>query len=307
MVFSPAGRAKNFAIVSSLQQIPIPALRIGSHEFAWGSRTYVMGVVNVTPDSFSGDGVLSVTPGPGDTREAVELALRMEDEGADIIDVGGESSRPPGLYKGSKPISADEEIGRVVPVIEALGDRAGIPISIDTRKATVAAAAIEAGAVLCNDVSMLGDPGMAAVIADAGVGVIVSHIRPGGHRGDVVADVIDDLRSAVDVLTGAGVDRSSIVADPGIGFAKTGVQSIELMRSISHLRAELALPVLLGSSRKSFIGMVTGESVENREFGTAATVALAVQGGADIVRVHDVKSMVSVVRMSDAIVRGRDD
>ena len=266
-----------------------------------------MGVVNVTPDSFSGDGVLSAARGAGGVGEAVEQALRVEDEGADIIDVGGESSRPPGVYQGAISISTDEEIDRVVPVIEALSGRVSTPISIDTRKAAVAAAAIEVGAVLANDVSMLGDPEMASVISGAGVGVVVSHIRPGGHRDDVVSDVLDDLGSAVELLTGAGVDRTSIVADPGIGFAKTAAQSVELMRNISRLRADLALPLLVGSSRKSFIGSVTGEPLESREFGTAATVALAIQRGVDIVRVHDVKNMASVVRMSDAIVRGRDD
>lgn len=295
--------------MSFLHQGLLPPLRIGGHEFAWGSRTYIMGVVNVTPDSFSGDGIL---PGHADRdgskniRAALELALRMEDEGADIVDVGGESSRPAGVYHDAKPVAADDEIARVVPVIDALVARLGVPVSIDTRKAVVAAAAIEAGAVLANDVSMLGDPDMAGVIADKGFAIVVSHIRPGGHKGDVVADVLDDLRSAVDSLVDAGVDRSSVVADPGIGFAKTAPQSVQIMRNIPRLRSELALPILVGTSRKSFIGSVTGEAVAHRRFGTAATVALAVQGGADIVRVHDVEDMASVVKMSDAIVRGWD-
>jgi dihydropteroate synthase len=264
-----------------------------------------MGVVNVTPDSFSGDGILPGQPSPNSTRLAVELALRMEDEGADIIDVGGESTRPPGIYQGAEPVAVDDEIARVIPVIDALVERLGVPVSIDTRKAAVAEAAIEAGAALANDVSMLGDPEMAGVIAGRGVAIVVSHIRRGGHKGNVVADVVVDLRSAINALVLAGVGRSNILADPGIGFAKTASQSIEVMRNISVLRSELALPVLIGSSRKSFIGSVTGEPIEDRRFGTAATVALAVQGGADIVRVHDVKEMASVVKMSDAIVRGR--
>ena len=268
-----------------------------------------MGVVNVTPDSFSGDGILpggTDGDGPEIVRGAVELALRMEDEGADVIDVGGESSRPAGMYQGAKPVSADDEIARVVPVIDALVTRLGVPVSIDTRKAVVATAAIEAGAVIANDVSMLGDSAMAGVIAERGVAIVVSHIRPGGHRGNVVEDVLDDLQLAVETLTGAGVVRSRVIIDPGIGFAKTASQSVEVMRNIARLRKELALPVLVGASRKSFIGSVTGEAVEDRSFGTAATVALAVQGGADIVRVHDVKEMANVVRMSDAIVRGWD-
>ena len=270
-----------------------------------------MGVVNVTPDSFSGDGILpggadADSEGAGNVRGAVDLALRMEDEGADVIDVGGESSRPAGMYQGAKPVSADDEIARVVPVIDALVTRLGVPVSIDTRKAVVATAAIEAGAVIANDVSMLGDSAMAGVIAERGVAIVVSHIRPGGHRGNVVEDVLDDLQLAVETLTGAGVVRSRVIVDPGIGFAKTASQSVEVMRNIARLRKELALPVLIGASRKSFIGSVTGEAVEDRSFGTAATVALAVQGGADIVRVHDVKEMANVVRMSDAIVRGWD-
>lgn len=262
-----------------------------------------MGIVNVTPDSFSGDGILPTQPGTGTVQGAVDLALKMEAEGADIIDVGGESSRPKNVYHDAEPVDSGIEIGRVVPVIEALVSRLGIPVSIDTRKGAVAVAAIEAGAVVANDVSMLGDPDMAGVVAESGVPIVVSHIRPGGHTGNVVADVIVDLRSAINTLVIAGVERTNIVADPGIGFAKTAQHSIELMRNISMLRRELALPVLIGSSRKSFIGSITGEDVENRQFGTAATVALAVQGGADVVRVHDVKEMVSVVRMSDAIVR----
>lgn len=292
--------------MSFLHQEPLLALRIGGHDFVWGTRTYIMGVVNATPDSFSGDGVLPGPPGPNSIQGAVDLAFRMEDEGADIIDVGGESTRPPGVYPDAKPVSADDEIARVVPVIEAQVGRLEVPISIDTRKAAVAAAAIAAGAALANDVSLLEDRDMAGVVAEKGVPIVVSHIRPGGHRGDVVADVISDLGSAIGVLVDAGADRSSVVVDPGIGFAKTAPQSVELMRNIARLRKELALPILVGSSRKSFIGAVTGEAVENRRFGTAATVALAVQGGADIVRVHDVKEMASVTRMSDAIVRGWD-
>ena len=262
-----------------------------------------MGVVNATPDSFSGDGVL---PDSSDSQLAIDQALRMEDEGADLIDIGGESTRPASVYPDARPVSAEEEIARVIPIIEALNRRLAIPISIDSRKAEVAAAAIEAGASMSNDVSMLGDPAMAAVVAKKDVPIVVSHIRIGGHRGDVVADVFYDLGSAVDLLLAAGVNHSRILVDPGIGFAKTAQQSILLLRNITALRAKLAAPVLVGTSRKSFIGAVTGEPVEDRAHGSAATVALAIQGGADIVRVHDVKDMSNVVKMSDAIVRGWD-
>ena len=278
----------------------ISSSNIGAHEFIWGERTYVMGVVNVTPDSFSGDGVLSVI---GDVQSAIDQALRMEDEGADIIDIGGESTRPASIYPDAQPVSDDDEISRVIPVIEGLISRLNIPISIDTRKASVARVAVRAGAALINDVSMLEDPQMVRVISDMGVPIILSHIRKNGHQDDVVNEVIDDLRVAANDLKKAKVSQSKIIIDPGIGFAKTADQSIALLRNIHRLRAEFELPVLIGTSRKSFIGSVTNESVEDRRFGTAATVAWAVTAGVDIVRVHDVLEMVKVVKMTDTLAR----
>ena len=278
----------------------ISSSNIGAHEFNWGERTYVMGVVNVTPDSFSGDGVLSVI---GDVQSAIDQALRMEDEGADIIDIGGESTRPASIYPDAQPVSDDDEISRVIPVIEGLISRLNIPISIDTRKASVARVAVRSGAALINDVSMLEDPQMVRVISDMGVPIILSHIRKNGHQDDVVNDVIDDLRVAAGDLKKAKVSQSKIIIDPGIGFAKNADQSIALLRNIHRLRAEFELPVLIGTSRKSFIGSVTNESVEDRRFGTAATVAWAVTAGVDIVRVHDVLEMVKVVKMTDTLAR----
>jgi dihydropteroate synthase len=276
------------------------SLVIGDSKFVWGERTYIMGIVNATPDSFSGDGVLPTT---GDIQNAVDQALRMEDEGADIIDVGGESTRPPSLYPDAKPVDSDDEIRRVVPIIEALAGRLDVPISIDTRKASVVLAAVDVGAAIANDVSMLGDPEMVGIVASTQVPVIVSHIRQGGHKGYIVQDVLSDLEGSIDQLIAVRVGRSKIIIDPGLGFAKTTEQSLDLMRSIDRIRDDLKLPVLIGSSRKSFIGSVTGEPVEDRLFGTAATIAFAIQSGADIVRVHDVKEMVSVVKMSDELVR----
>ena len=278
----------------------ISSSNIGAHEFIWGERTYVMGVVNVTPDSFSGDGVLSVI---GDVQSAIDQALRMEDEGADIIDIGGESTRPASIYPDAQPVSDDDEISRVIPVIEGLISRLNIPISIDTRKASVARVAVRSGAALINDVSMLEDPQMVRVISDMGVPIILSHIRKNGHQDDVVNEVIDDLRVAASDLKKAKVSQSKIIIDPGIGFAKNADQSIALLRNIHRLRAEFELPVLIGTSRKSFIGSVTNESVEDRRFGTAATVAWAVIAGVDIVRVHDVLEMVKVVKMTDTLAR----
>ena len=278
----------------------ISSSNIGAHEFIWGERTYVMGVVNVTPDSFSGDGVLSVI---GDVQSAIDQALRMEDEGADIIDIGGESTRPVSIYPDAQPVSDDDEISRVIPVIDGLISRLNIPISIDTRKASVARVAVRSGAALINDVSMLEDPQMVRVISDMGVPIILSHIRKNGHQDDVVNEVIDDLRVAANDLKKAKVSQSKIIIDPGIGFAKNADQSIALLRNIHRLRAEFELPVLIGTSRKSFIGSVTNESVEDRRFGTAATVAWAVIAGVDIVRVHDVLEMVKVVKMTDTLAR----
>ena len=278
----------------------ISSSNIGAHEFIWGERTYVMGVVNVTPDSFSGDGVLSVI---GDVQSAIDQALRMEDEGADIIDIGGESTRPVSIYPDAQPVSDDDEISRVIPVIDGLITRLDIPISIDTRKASVARVAVRAGAALINDVSMMEDPQMTRVISDMGVPIILSHIRKNGHQDDVVNDVIDDLRGAVKDLKKSKVSQSQIIIDPGIGFAKNADQSIALLRDIHRFRAEFELPVLIGTSRKSFIGSVTDETVEDRRFGTAATVAWAVTSGVDIVRVHDVLEMVKVVKMSDTLSR----
>ena len=278
----------------------ISSSNIGAHEFIWGERTFVMGVVNVTPDSFSGDGVLSVI---GDVQSAIDQALRMEDEGADIIDIGGESTRPVSIYPDAQPVSDDDEISRVIPVIEGLISRVNIPISIDTRKASVARVAVRAGAALINDVSMLEDPQMIRVISDVGVPIILSHIRKNGHQDDVVNEVIDDLHGAVNDLKKSKVSQSQIIIDPGIGFAKNSDQSIALLRDIHRFRTEFELPVLIGTSRKSFIGSVTDETVEDRRFGTAATVAWAVTAGVDIVRVHDVLEMVKVVKMSDTLGR----
>ena len=291
LVSDPSALSKPTVISSS---------NIGAHEFIWGERTYVMGVVNATTDSFSGDGVLSVI---GDVQSAIDQALRMEDEGADIIDIGGESTRPVSIYPDALPVSDDDEISRVIPVIDGLITRLDIPISIDTRKASVARVAVRAGAALINDVSMMEDPQMIRVISDMGVPIILSHIRKNGHQDDVVNDVIDDLRGAVNDLKKATVSQSKIIIDPGIGFAKNAGQSIALLRDIHRFRAEFELPVLMGTSRKSFIGSVTDETVEDRRFGTAATVAWAVTAGVDIVRVHDVLEMVKVVKMSDTLAR----
>jgi dihydropteroate synthase len=262
--------------------------RCGGVEFRWGERTYVMGVLNVTPDSFSGDGV------GDDIKTALAQARRLADEGADIIDVGGESTRP-----GSAPVSADEEIRRVVPVVERLAGELSVPLSIDTYKSAVASEAVKAGARMINDVwGLKKDPELASVAAEAGVPlVLLSHLQ-GNVPGDILAAVISDLERGIKQATEAGVARHNIIIDPGIGFGKSVAQNLELIRRLGELNS-LGRPILLGSSRK----FMTGLPFDQRLEATAATVAIAIANGADMVRVHDVRQMVQVCRMSDAIIR----
>ncbi|HVH64486.1 MAG TPA: dihydropteroate synthase [Candidatus Acidoferrum sp.] len=268
--------------------------RIGGRDFLWGSRTYVMGIVNVTPDSFSGDGLM-------DLEAAVTRARQMEEEGADLLDIGGESTRPetwsaPGLPEAN-------ELARVLPIIEAVVDAVSIPLSIDTYKSEVAARAIAAGASLVNDVwGLKRDPKMAASVERAGVPVVLMHNQPGGGYRELISDIADGLQESVQLARSAGIRDERLILDPGIGFGKTREENLEIIRRLPELRA-LGFPVLIGPSRKSFIGKTLDLPVGERLEGTAAAVALGIAGGADIVRVHDVKPMVRVARMADAIVR----
>jgi dihydropteroate synthase len=262
-----------------------------------GERTLVMGVLNVTPDSFSDGGALATA------EAAVEKGLRLFADGADWVDVGGESTRP-----GARPVSAEEEIARVVPVVAGLRRRGGGPISVDTTKASVARAALDAGADLVNDVSGFGyDPAMASLVAERGVPAVLMHLRGSfaamhaapSYR-DVVAEVVAELGAAIERARGAGVPRERLVVDPGIGFSKDAVHSLEVLRRIDELRV-LDRPILVGPSRKSFIGAVLDAPVGRRLMGTAAAVAACVLGGAHVVRVHDVAEMAEVARVCDAI------
>ncbi|MCH9010807.1 MAG: dihydropteroate synthase [Chloroflexi bacterium] len=272
--------------------------RIGNRDFVWGSRTFVMGVINLTPDSFSGDGI------GGNVEVAVRMALRFQEEGADLIDVGGESTRPPAMYGGSRPISDEEELARVVPVIEALKQEIDVPISVDTYKAGVAAEAVNAGASIINDVwGFRRDPEMAGVAARSGVPVVLMHNQDHTRYDDLVPDIISELGKMTDNAVSSGVKPENIILDPGMGFGKTAEHNLEILRRLEELGV-LGRPLLIGMSRKSTIGHVLGLPVEERVEGSSATVALSIAGGADIVRVHDVKEMVRVARMSDAIVRG---
>ena len=259
----------------------------------WGTRTYVMGVINVTPDSFSGDGLGSDLPA------IVEQALRFEAEGADFLDVGAESTRP-----GSVPLSADEELGRLLPALEAIAPRVSIPISVDTYKSQVARRAVEAGAAVINDVwGLQADPLLAQVAAETGALLVLMHNLEDRRYRDLLPDILASLSRSAGLAQDAGVSDGNIVLDPGIGFGKTPDHNLELLRQLSEVK-ELGYPLLVGTSRKSTIGLVLDLPPDQRMEGTAATVALAIAGGADIIRVHDVKEMVRVCRMSDAVVRG---
>ena len=277
--------------------------KIGGRTFIWGSRTYIMGIVNVTPDSFSGDGTMR------DQRDwvnhSVDLALQMEDEGADIIDVGGESTRPPSVYPDARPIPAEEETDRVLPVISALAQRCSVPISIDSRKAEVANAALSAGASMANDVSMLSDPEMAETVATHDALIVISHIRPRAQYDNVIGEIVAELETAIESVRSAGVNGSRIIVDPGIGFAKNAGHSLKALRHLDVIKSDLGdLPILVGSSRKSFIGAILDAEPEDRVEGNAASTALAVAKGVDIVRVHEVREMARVAKVADAIVRG---
>jgi dihydropteroate synthase len=253
-----------------------------------------MGIVNVTPDSFSGDGVMSA-------EQAVNQARQMEEDGADLIDIGGESTRPE-TWSGAG-LAAAEELARVLPVVEGVVQAVSVPVSIDSYKAEVAQGAIEAGASLVNDVwGLMRDPRMAATAARAGVSVVLMHNKPGGGYTDLLGEIGRALGESLAVARTVGINQERIILDPGIGFGKTREQNLEIIRRLPELR-RLGFPLLIGPSRKSFIGKTLDLPVYDRLEGTAAAVALSIAGGADIVRVHDVKAMARVARMSDAIVR----
>ena len=253
-----------------------------------------MGILNLSPDSFSGDGL------GDDVEAAVARAKRLVDDGADIIDIGGESTRP-----GAQPVSVDEELRRVIPIIKRLAGELLVPLSIDTYKSAVASRAVKAGARMINDVwGLRQDPQLARVAAEAGVPIIlVSNQRDIACR-DIVTEVISSLEESIKQAMEAGVTCENIIIDPGIGFGKSAGQNLEIIHRLGEFRV-LGRPILLGTSRKSTIGVVLDVPPSQRLEGTAATVAIGIANGADIVRVHDVRQMVRVCRMSDAIIRRR--
>lgn len=275
--------------------VPLP----GGASLALGERTLVMAIVNVTPDSFAG--------GITDPTAAAEAALRAEADGADIIDLGGESTRP-----GADPVDAGEELRRIVPVLERLGPRLKIPLSIDTYKAAVARVALQAGAAIVNDISGLRfDPALAGVAAEAGAALVLMHTRgrpqsmmAEARYDDVVADVVDELGGSMAAAEAAGVARDRLIVDPGIGFAKRPEHSYGVLARLSEIAAGLGRPLLVGASRKSFLRAGSGaRQAADRDWATAGAVAAAVLGGAHIVRVHAVAEMVQVVRVADEIRR----
>ncbi len=281
----------------------LPPTNWANHRLTWGQRTYVMGIVNVTPDSFSGDGLAAESLAEDALiRRAITQAQKFVAEGSTFIDVGGESTRP-----HAQPVSAEQELARVIPVIAAL--REALPeeaiLSIDTYKAEVAEQALRAGAHVINDIwGLRHDPAMAAVAAAYGVPVVLMANMRGYQKREIVSDVMRFLAGSIERALAAGVAWERIIVDPGIGFGMTPQEDLTMLRRLGELRA-LGRPILLGTSRKSHIGRVLGglPAAERLE-GTAASVALGIAQGADIVRVHDVHEMMRVVRMSDAIVRG---
>ena len=262
---------------------------IGGKPFEWGSRTYVMGIVNVTPDSFSGDGLGS------DAGAAVEQGLRMVAHGADLLDVGGESTRP-----GHVPVTAAEEIERTESVVRRLAGAAGVPVSIDTYKVEVAEVAVAAGATILNDVwGLERSPAIADLAARHECALVLMHNQEGtDYTGDLMDAIKGFLQRAVDRALRAGVPKEKVIVDPGIGFGKTADHNWEVMRRLTELR-ELGQPILVGTSRKSFIGKLLDLPADDRLEGTMATVVAAVLRGADIVRVHDVAQMTRAVRAAD--------
>jgi dihydropteroate synthase len=271
--------------------------RIGDRTFRWGERTFVMGIHNVTPDSFSGDGLLATGRDP--VEEAVERGREMVAEGADLLDVGGESTRP-----GHTDVAEDDEMRRVVPVVAALHDALPhVPLSVDTTKPGVAEAALDAGAAMINDVwGVRPDDALRRLAAARGVPIVLMHNRAAPIYTNLMAEIVSDLQAAIDRAVAAGVPRDAIIVDPGFGFGKTAEHNLVLLRELGALRA-LRRPILLGTSRKSTLGLVLDLPPAERVEATVATTVLGIAAGVDMVRVHDVRENVRAARMTDAVTR----
>lgn len=295
--------------------IKTQVLEVGGKRFEWGARTYVMGIINLTEDSFSGDGLLSGLPGREDfVQNALRQGRAFYTAGVDILDIGGESTRP-----GSVPTPVEQELERVVPVIKVLAEELDVIISVDTYKSQVAEAALQVGARMVNDVwGFRADPMLADVVARYQAPAILMHNRSSWVHAEIkdklggryigmayenlVEDIQRELMESVRLAKEAGIPDAHIILDPGIGFGKTVEQNLELLDRLAEIRA-LGYPVLLGPSRKSFIGFTLDLPPAERVEGTAAAIAIGITRGADIVRVHDIPAMIRVARMSDAITR----
>lgn len=266
----------------------------GNRGFKWGERTYIMGVINTTPDSFSGDGL------GRDIEAAVAQGKRFAAEGADLLDIGGESTRP-----NAAPVSDDDELRRVIPVIERLASEVSLPLSIDTYKWEVARKALSAGARMINDIwGLKHDPRLADLAAEWDVPLVLMSNQRGKACQNIISEVVSDLGASMNLAMERGLAWENIIVDPGVGFGKTLEQNLEIVCRLDELRC-LERPILIGTSRKSMIGLVLDLPPDQRIEGTAATVAISIARGADIVRVHDVEQMARVCQMSDAIIRGR--
>ena len=285
-----------------MKNIPVNtiSLQTSRREIAIGERTLIMGIINATPDSFSDDGLYE------SPEKAIEEGIRMAEEGADILDIGGESSRP-----GSEPVTLEEELKRVIPIVRGLCAKLSLPISVDTMKAQVAREVLNEGAEIINDVSsMNNDPAMAKAISDYGAAIVLMHMRGTPkvmQKGDlsyrfVPGDMITFLKERIEKAQSAGINKNRIIVDPGIGFGKTAIDNMRLIRYLEDFKT-MERPILVGVSRKSFIGHITGGTPQERIEGTAAAVTAAVLNGAHIVRVHDISFMKKVVLMADAISR----
>jgi len=298
-----------------MSKLILSPVNIGAVCWEW-DRTYVFGILNITPDSFSDDGLygieglISSQTKEGANEQAVNAALKMIDDGADVIDIGGESTRP-----GSERISASEELSRVIPVIEGIRKKSAIPLSIDTYKSSVAHAAIQAGANIVNDISgAMMDEAMFDVVASLNVPIIVGHLRGRPETmqrnivfNDVVREVGDDLRERIRRAQTAGIANDHIWIDPGIGFGKTALQCLTLLASIDVLVDALGHPVMVGCSRKSFIGEICDLPVSERDYASAVSSTIALMGGAHFVRVHNVSDIYPTVRLADAIVAQQEE
>ncbi|MGN6710170.1 dihydropteroate synthase [Anaerocolumna jejuensis] len=268
-------------------------MSIAGRVWKWGKRTYIMGILNVTPDSFSDGGKYF------DPASALKHAAQMAEEGADIIDVGGEATRP-GF---AVPISADEEIKRIIPIIQRLSKEIELPISIDTYKAKTAELAVEAGAHMINDIwGLKKDPEMADAVASCKVPVCIMHNRTNTEYENLMEDILSELGESIELAIKAGIKDENIILDPGIGFGKTWEQNLAVMRNLDMLK-KLGYPILLGASRKNFIGKTLGLEINDRLEGTLAVTSIGIMKGADIVRVHDVLQNTRAAVMTDSIVR----